>query len=106
MTRTLKFWGASDDLFEIEGSRGGEPSEVDERDVVRVCDKMGNGLQVVANYIDPGVWSIGVAPLNEDQPIPAWPMSWRLEESRRYSAELTIEAPGDVKLTLGNRRDS
>ena len=104
MSRTLKFWGASDDLFEITGSLSGEPAEIDERDVVRVFDKQGNGLQVVANYIDPGVWAIGLAPLDEEQAMPPWPMTWRLEPSRQYSAELTLEAPDDAVMALGTRR--
>ena len=104
MSRILKFWGASDDLFEIEGSAKGEPNEVDERDVIRVYDRQGNGLQVVANYIDPGVWAIGIAPLDEDQAIPAWPMTWRLEASRQYSAQLTLEAPDDAVMSLATRR--
>ena len=91
--RMLKFYGLSDDLFEIEGTRGDEP---DERPAgtVEVKDGDGNGLRVHCDYGVTGnaCWMVGIAPIDDGVPIPNWPMSFRLG-GRGYSAELTIEAP-------------
>lgn len=98
MTRVLKFYGASDDLFEIEGTTKGEPEEIgcyDRPGAVKVYDRQGNGLIVTGLYIDPGVWSIGIAPMEENQPLPGWPHSYG-PSARGYSALLTIDAPDDA----------
>ena len=89
MTRTLKFYGCSDDLFEIKGTvpGDGEPDEVP----VGLDDL---AMIVIAQYSlgDSGCWSIGVAPVDEDYPMPEWPV--RLQENDNgYSAELIVEAP-------------
>lgn len=97
--RTLKFSGASDDLFEIEGSRNHEPDE-QAPGTVELKDADGNGLRIYAEYGVAGntCWMIGVAPMDEDIQIPDWPMSYRLA-GRGYSAELTIEAPDSAVLS-------
>lgn len=91
--RTLKFYGASDDLFEIEGTTGSEP---DERNpgTVEIKDADGNGLRVHCDYAVAanGCWMVGVAPLDEDIPIPDWPVSFKLG-GRGYTAELTMVVP-------------
>jgi len=94
MSRTLKFYGASDDLFEIEGTIKDEPDEIgcyNRSAAVKVYDRLGNGLIVAGIYINPGVWAIGIAPMDEDQPLPGWPHAYS-----RDSALLTIEAPDDA----------
>lgn len=98
MTKKLKFYGASDDLFEIEGTSLGEPDEIgcySRTPIVKVCNDLA-GLQVIAHYV--GVWSIGIAPLDEDIPLPGWPMEWRLS-GLGYSTELTLEVPDDVRVS-------
>lgn len=91
--RKLIFYGASDDLCEIEGTRSGEPDEFgpgpNDIGVVTVRQQDA-GLRVVFAFVSPGVWSIGIAQLDEDMPLPGWPMSWSYEA---YSAKLILEAP-------------
>ncbi len=103
MPRTLKFYGASDDLFECEGTIGGEPDEIATVDGAVVIEAMGGvGLQVTARYDgahENGVWAIGITPLDEDIPLPCWPMEWKLG-GRGYSTELTITVPDDAVVRL------
>lgn len=97
MSRTLKFYGASDDLFEVEGTIGGEPDEIgcyDETAAVKVANEHG-GLFVVAHYAPKNLaacWSIGLMQLDEDVPLPNWPMKWSTG-GRGYSVLLEIEVP-------------
>jgi hypothetical protein len=108
-TRTLVFYGASDDLFEVEGSRGDEPDEIGcfgHIPVVKVVTPAGEGMIVLGVYNSddlpvayPACWAIGVAPLDEDVPIPAWPISIALG-GRGYSAALTLTAPADAVVTV------
>ena len=98
MSRQIEFYGSSDDLFEIDGSRGSEPDEIgcfDRPAAVRVSTER-EGLVVVANYAPIsglGCWTIGISPIDEDIPLPSWPMTWRTEG---YSTLLTLEAPDDA----------
>ncbi len=105
MPRTLKFYGASDDLFECEGTTGNEPDEIGcyDKPAAVVIEAMGRvGLQVIASYDgahENAVWAIGIAPLDEDIQLPDWPMEWKLGV-RGYSTELTITVPDDAVVRL------
>lgn len=51
--RTLRFYGASDDRFEIEGSLPGEPDEIgcfDKSCVVKICSPSECQLAIVGIY--------------------------------------------------------
>jgi hypothetical protein len=95
MVRTLKFYGASDDLFEIKGTSGAEPDEIgayDQPRTVKVANDHG-GLFVTALYAPNNTaacWMIGISQLDEDMPLPDWPMRW---SSEGYSTVLEIDAP-------------
>ena len=102
--RTLTFKGHSDDILEIDGTYGGETSAVgaDRNDVATVdlvapdgCD----GLKVVASYVHPGVWSLGVAPLCEAVPMPDWPIRFRTARNR-YSSEMLIDVPEGTRVVV------
>lgn len=97
--RILKFYGASDDLFEIEGTGGDEP---DERNpgTIQITTPSGEGLRVYCQYsiADNACWMVGVAPIDEDIPIPNWPCMFSLSE-RGYSAMLTMAVPVDAVVT-------
>ena len=111
--RTLTFYGASDDLCEIEGSdqASGEPDEFspDRSDIgqVRVagvgkcptCDQPTQskvGILVTWHYTLAGTWSIGVAPADEDGGIPAWPMRW---SHKGYTTVLEMDVPAGTVVT-------
>ena len=105
--RTLKFWGASDDLCEIKGTIAGEPDEFgpDRSGMAQVrlvgigaCPTCGQpvlgkmGVIVTWQYTRTGTWSIGVAPLDpdgDDTPLD-WPMRWGHED---YTTVLQIDVP-------------
>ncbi len=99
MSRTLKFYGASDDLFEIEGTSGEEPDEIgciDAPCIVEIKTPGNEGLMIVGLYApgDSACWMMGIAPLDEDIPIPPWPVSFQLQPPG-YSTLLTITVPDD-----------
>ncbi len=100
--RTLKFYGASDDLFECEGTDTGigEPDEIncyDKSCVIEIKTRSEEGLRVVGTYAvaDNACWMIGIAPLDENQPIPSWTISYKNGDNG-YTAELTILTPDDA----------
>jgi hypothetical protein len=101
--RTLTFYGASDDLFECDDSAGRDTEEIGAYNTVpayEVKTPDGAGLQVIGVYasgdMKNAVWASGIAPLDEDVPIPAWPVRFALGR-RGYSAALIIEVPDDAK---------
>lgn len=106
--KTLKFYGASDDLFELKCSDRALANEIcndGDGTVMGFHLKADDGeLRVCAYYVDPGVWMIGVAPVEEGQPIPSWAI--RLEspgasnEAPEYSAVIVVDAPDDVIVTV------
>ena len=104
--RRLKFWGASDDLFECEGTVGGEPDEVgcfDSSTTVRIKHTSGAGLHVTGLYAPDGCagcWMIGITQLDEDMPLPIWPMHWHAPAGRGYSVMLTIDVPAGTTVEL------
>jgi len=94
--RHLKFYGSSDDLFEIEGSRGEEPDEISPG-TVTVSTPDGQGLCVTCLYATEfphpdGCWMIGISPLEQDKNFPGWGMNWSLAEEG-YSTLLTLHCP-------------
>jgi hypothetical protein len=99
MSRRLKFYGASDDLFEIEGTFRNEPGEIgcfDSPAVVKVWSPSEGELAVVAMYAPAGVaacWSIGIMPVDDDIPIPSWQMDWSADG---YTTELALTVPDDA----------
>lgn len=101
--RTLKFYGVSDDLFEVEGSRSGEPDEINalgdtvELTITRGTGGNTEGLIVFGSYLGTGVWGVGVAPLDEGKPFPDWAKHFTLND-RGYSTELQMLAPDDCTI--------
>lgn len=95
--RILKFYGVSDDLFEIEGTTGKEPDEINVGGdpVVVEIRAEGTGLLVMGHYCRNGCWAIGIAPIDEDMPLPPWPLHW---SAKGYSAHLEIHAPDKAKV--------
>lgn len=82
----LTFYGASDDIFVAGNDEFYAPYNV-------IVVSEGGQLVVSADYLSNGVWAIGIAPVDEDIPIPAWPARFDLAE-RGYSARLTLTVPG------------
>lgn len=99
--RTLKFYGHSDDCFEIDGTTRDEPDEIgcfDGSVTVTLIDANGDGLQVVGSYAKPhntGTWMFGISLLDEDKPLPSWPIRFSTFENN-YSPLVEIDVPDDV----------
>ena len=95
------FSGSSDDLFEIDGDFSEEIGCFSKPGICKVINSKGEGLHVIALYaplgIDAPVWSIGIAPLDEDIPILDWPIHYELAENG-YSTALVIEVPDKTKV--------
>lgn len=102
--RLLKFYGSSDDLFEIEGGKRGEPNEISPSSCVRLfCDRTGLGMIVNATYAPAKgspCWAIGICQIDEDKPLPDWDVKFTTgAPSGGYSVVLNVEAPDDVIMT-------
>ncbi len=109
---TIKIYGASDDLVEIEGHPDGDEVGCYEKDVIVTIGNASGGLLVRMSYEDrfkgaPGLtdaafgcWSATVAPIAEDIPIP-WPVTITNpigRNGRGYSACVTVECPDETPL--------
>lgn len=94
--KTLKFYGASDDLFEMDGDESEEWGCYNRLASVLV-EHDGERLLVVGLYDGPGdvsdgCWAIGVQLFREGDSVPPWPV--RLEtHNRKYSPVLVLEVP-------------
>lgn len=100
----LRFEGYSDDTFgelttgiDHDNCANGRPM------LFKVCSG-DEGLIVHGQYNNltwpnsaPGCWMIGVQQLEEDVPLPAWPMRFETGKSG-YTPTLIIEAPDDVEI--------
>ena len=109
MARMLRFYGASDDLFEIEGTRKGEPDEIGcwhRQAIVKVKADDDAGLYVFGTYApgDVACWVIGIMNLDDGIDIPIWPMRFETSE-RKYSPVLVIEAPDDAVVSMNEDDD-
>ncbi|EPK0472951.1 TPA: hypothetical protein QHR21_001037 [Klebsiella pneumoniae] len=63
--KELKFYGASDDLFECDGSIREEICMYSNPSVYHLKSSEGEML-VIACYTDEGCWAIGVGQVNEE----------------------------------------
>ena len=115
--RTLRFHGASDDLLLAEEGPHLrlEASSFRTSPAIAVHSPSHGTLLVVGTYLSgpyaPACWAVGVAPLDEGAPIPAWPVALESGEHARYamqpyaSAVLRIEVPDDAVLIDATRSD-
>lgn len=104
MTQIAVFYGASDDLIEVEGVKGADEFSAwtkDDDDVAGVFN-VGGKLRVRAIY--DGCWSFSVGQVDEDIPLPDWPIRVRQSASVPYSVALEIECPDDVKVFREGRQ--
>lgn len=111
----LKFQGHSDDTFgeyghfndDHDNCANGSPIvfKVEVPEANLEPDAQREGLFVWGLYgpvkapkSTPGCWVIGLQQLDEDVPLPSWPMRWEISE-RGYSPVLILDAPEGVTLT-------
>lgn len=97
--KTVKIYGASDDLVEVEGQLRG----CDEFNAFGDTEHIGNiqiatakdapGYTVAAVYT--GCWSFAVAPIDEDM-VPDWPVRRSFGQDVRYSETVEIDCPDNA----------
>ena len=94
--KELRFYGASDDLFECEGAIR---EEVDcYNSVGRYHLKSSEGeVFIIGQYLDSGLWSVGLSPVDEGVPVPDWACNYSIYE-HGYSTLLTMQVPDDTEL--------
>jgi hypothetical protein len=105
--RLVKFYGSSDDLFEVETNtyKKGEPDEINCSDghvELSLEHPNGQAMRVIGHYTVGGQWSVGIAPWNDDWPFPDWAMLWGF---LGHSATLLIELPNEVVIKEENLDD-
>lgn len=96
--QTAVFYGASDDLIEIDGVKGGDEfgaNDLAEGRGVSILGKFILGGKMMIYAIYDGCWHFSIGPADEDVPLPNWPIRYSLEESG-YSVRLEIDVPDDV----------
>lgn len=98
MTAIYRFYGASDDLIEVDGP----PNYSDEFSATTgiwrglLMSPAGEAVEVIARYGDNTAcdcWSFAVAQPSEGVPLPPWQYRFRPAIECSYSVELVIEAP-------------
>ncbi len=105
-TKTLTFFGYSDDNFayEVDGKDEDEIGCYGKPAAYKVS--VGEvGLFIVGQYapLDLGSWMVGISQLDEDVPLPEWPISYSWEG---YSVRLSIVVPAEAVVVDADAEDS
>ena len=100
----VTFEGYSDDTFGAYWRTGDVDHDDSAAGTTRVMlVKAEGGELLVTGVYAPGsvaaTWAVGIAPADEDAPIPDWPMAW---EFSGYTAKLILDLPEDFEITLKN----
>jgi len=93
MAITIIFSGYSDDTFGWEASDGrGDDHDDCAAFSVRTyhLNREGHRMAVTGVYGKGCNWSVGIAPIEEGDPMPPWPMKWEFDG---YSTILTLTVP-------------
>lgn len=108
-SRMICIRGASDNLAEVLIMKGDKTEAHEEYDVpghnpvrFRLMLANGVGIEVVLIFLESGVWSAGVAQLEEGCDQPNWPISFM---ASGYSTSIVIEIPRMVTVELVSYAD-
>lgn len=101
--KTAKFYGASDDLIEVEGIKGENEFTASADGPLAASFNLGGKMRVHAFY--DGCWSFAVGQVDEDIPLPAWPVRITQHPETKYTVLLEIDVPDDVKLFVEKTGD-
>ena len=95
MAKTLRVFGASDDLLEVRGM------VEDEFDGKGVLHLESNGILIVVHPIYAGSWGFAVTTeVGDDCDLmPDWPIRCSFGEDVQFSETLEIDVPDDTRLT-------
>ena len=96
---TIRIYGGSDDLVEVEGCKGadefGAPLSGGRLWRGDLIAPDGGSLRV--HMIYDGCWHVAVGQVDDGVPLPAWPL--RFETEQGYSTVLVVDAPEGTRLT-------
>jgi hypothetical protein len=100
----IRFYGASDDLIEVEGCPGADEFNSYEKRYMWHGDLIAPGgresMRIHAIY--DGCWAFAIGQTGESVPLPDWPVhftqSYRGDGTPGYSAVLDVEAPEGTRL--------
>jgi hypothetical protein len=97
----ITFSGGSDDVVTVQTGKDVEEYYTYERGpVMWHADVTDGAIQVVrVTALYDGCWSFAVGQVDDDFPLPDWPISIRQDPHTRYSALLEIDAPDGAKVT-------
>ncbi|HZB31251.1 MAG TPA: hypothetical protein VE465_13890 [Streptosporangiaceae bacterium] len=105
---TIKIYGASDDLVEVEGCEGADEfnvygTDTPDSEVMWRGDLIAPGgteaMQVHAIRTGEGCWAVAIGQADESIPLPPWPVRIEQHRSIPYSTVLRIDAPYGTRLT-------
>jgi hypothetical protein len=106
----ITIYGASDDLVEVGGCEGAGEFGTDCWQGDLIAPEGANSptfprgqMRVHCWYDDDGCWQVGLGQVNEDAPLPSWPVTITQAAAMNpdnpgYSALLTIDAPEGTRL--------
>lgn len=108
--KTLRFYGASDDLFEFESYQDDvliaseETSPPYKKPGAYLLANLEHEMLVTAFYehdLKTPCWILGVTLVDEGASLPDWPVRFYYDESiaNDYSPILEIDVPDDVNVT-------
>lgn len=95
---TLTMYGASDDLIEAEGIPGCDEFTADYNpdSLTMGSFVVGGKMRILAAY--DGCWMFAIGQVDEDVPLPDWPISISQHTDISYSTMITIEVPEGTTL--------
>lgn len=103
----LTFAGASDDLIEINGPDGPDEFDVYGRgpimwraDVISPASRPVIRVSVLLVDEDEGCWHVAAGQVDEDTPLPDWPITVRQAPDTGYATVLEIDAPDGCTLRV------
>ena len=100
MSKLFSIYGASDDLIETEGVSGCDEYgayNVESTTFILNSPSTGASMKLVTRYNINGTWSTSIDMIDEDIPIPNWPIEISMAP-RGYSTLVEITVPDDTHL--------
>lgn len=99
----ITFYGASDDLVEVDGCEGADEFNHYSGAPWRGTLVAPDGAAMVVHLFYDDCWHVGVGQVDEDQPLPSWPLVFASgpgggSQIPKYSTALTVDAPDGTRL--------
>ena len=96
--RTVSFYGASDDLIEVDGIPGADEFAALDQSPEGMAGSfvVGGKIRVRAYYDQRGVWGFSVSQVTDAVPLPDWPIRISQQSDCDYSTRVEIDCPDDA----------